>query len=120
VLKKDEQEHLGDEHTDHLGQIMCDEFPVHGCIDGYSRKILCLKVSRTNNDPAVTGQHFLDAIAKYGGCPTLLRTDNGTENVNMAAIQSYLHSSGEDDFAGASAHKYGSSPANQRIKAWKG
>jgi hypothetical protein len=65
-------------------------FPVHGCINGYSRKILWLKVSRTNNDPAVTGQHFLDAIATYGGCSTLLRTDNGTENVNMAAIQAFL------------------------------
>ena len=73
---------------------------------------------RTNNDPAVTGQLFLDAIAHYGGCPTLLRTDNGTENVNMAAIQAFLRSSAEDDLAGVNAHRYGSSPANQHIEAW--
>jgi hypothetical protein len=59
-------------------------FPVHGCIDGYSRKVLWLKVCKTNNDPAVTGKHFLDATSKYGGCPMLLRTDNGTENVLMS------------------------------------
>ena len=37
-------------------------FPVHGCIDGYSRKILWLKVCRTNNDPTVTGKHFSDTV----------------------------------------------------------
>ena len=105
-------------HVDGYDKLKPYGFPVHGCIDGYSRKILWLKVSRTNNDPAVTGQHFLDAVEKYDGCPSILRTDDGTENVNMAAIQAYLRSSGEDDFAGANAHKYRSSPANQRIEAW--
>lgn len=93
-------------------------FPIHGCIDGYSRKILWLIVSRSNNDPALTGQHYLNAIQKFGGCPTLLRADNGTENVTMAAMQAYLYSQGEDDLAGANAHRYGSSPANQRVEAW--
>ena len=90
-------------HVDGYDKLKPYGFHVHGCIDGYRRKIIWLKLSRTNNDPAVTGQHFLDAIAKYGGCPLLLRTDNGTENVNMAAIQAYLRSSREDDFAGANA-----------------
>ena len=64
-----------------------------------------MKVCRTNNDPAVTGQHFLDAVKKYGGCPTLLRTDNVTENIKMAAIQAYFGGGGEDDLAGVSAHR---------------
>ncbi|XP_028416034.1 uncharacterized protein LOC114539597 [Dendronephthya gigantea] len=105
-------------HVDGYDKLKPYGFPIHGCIDGYSRKILWLKVSRTNNDPAVTGQHFLDAISKYGGCPTLLRTDNGTENVNMAAIQAFLRCGGEDELAGSNAHRYGSSPANQRIECW--
>ena len=33
---------------------------------------------------AVTGKHFLDAVSEYGGCPMLLRTDNGAENVLMS------------------------------------
>ena len=44
-------------------------------VDGYSGKVLWLKVCRTNNDPAITGQLFLNAVRKYDGCPTLLRTD---------------------------------------------
>ena len=93
-------------------------FPVHSCIDGYSRKVLWLKVCKTNNDPAVTGKHFLDAISKYGRCPMLLRTDNGTENALMAGMQAYFRSNGEDDLAGCKAHRYGSSPVNQRIECW--
>ena len=93
-------------------------FPVHGCIDGYSRKVLWLKVCKTNNDPAVTGKHFLDAISKYGGCSMLLRTGNGTENILMAGMQAYFRSSGEDHLAGCKAQRYGSSPANQQIECW--
>lgn len=40
-----------------------------------------------------------------------MRTDCGTENVNLAALQTFL--SGR-----INAHMYGSSPANQRIEAW--
>lgn len=105
-------------HVDGYDKLKPYGFPIHGCIDGYSRKVLWLKVCKTNNDPTVTGQHFLDAVEKYGGCPTLLRTDNGTENVIMAAIQAYFRSGGEDSFAGVKAHRYGSSPANQRIECW--
>lgn len=105
-------------HVDGYDKIKPYGFPVHGCIDGYSRKVLWLKVCKTNNDPAVTGKHFLDAISKYGGCPMLLRTDNGTENILMAGMQAYFRSSGEDHLAGCKAHRYGSSPANQRIECW--
>ena len=105
-------------HVDGYDKLKPYKFPIPGCIDGYSRKILWLTVSRTNNDPAVTGQHFLDAVSKYGGCPTLLRTNNGTENVNMAAMQAFLHCMGEDDLAGSNTHRYGSSPAIQRIECW--
>ena len=79
--------------------------------------MLWLKVCRTNNDPAITGQLFLNAVRKYDGCPTLLRTDNGTENV-MAGMQCYFRSNGADEFAGVKAHRCGSSPANQRIECW--
>ncbi len=34
------------------------------------------------------------------GCPTVLRTDNGTENTVMASIQSYLRADAQDEHAG--------------------
>ena len=36
----------------------------------------------------------------------------------MAGMQCYFRQNGQDGFAGEKAHKYGSSPGNQRIEAW--
>lgn len=51
----------------------------------------------------------MDAIKKWGA-PQRLRTDLGTENGLMAAIQCEIHQAAE-------AHLYGASTANQRIEA---
>ena len=40
-------------HVDGYDKLKLFGFPIHGCIDGYSRKILWLNVSPTNNDPQV-------------------------------------------------------------------
>ncbi|XP_066014599.1 uncharacterized protein [Pocillopora verrucosa] len=45
------------------------------------------------------------------GCPVKLKTDCGTENGVMAAMQCTFQQDVE-------AHKYGSSPMNQRIEGW--
>ena len=55
-------------------------FPIHGAIDGYSRKILWLKVAR----------YYVDCIKEFNGCPVLLRTGCGTENGIMAASQCFF------------------------------
>lgn len=48
----------------------------------------------------------------------IVRSDCGSENVLVAAMQSYFRADGDDEFAGAKSHQYGSSPANQRIERW--
>ena len=48
----------------------------------------------------------------------IVRTDCGTENGTMAAIQAYFRQHGNDQFAGSRSHIYGTSPSNQRIEAW--
>ena len=48
----------------------------------------------------------------------IVRSDCGTENVLVAAMQSYFRADGDDEFAGSKAHQYGSSPSNQRIEGW--
>ena len=50
--------------------------------------------------------------------PRRIRTDCGTENCVLAAIQCYFRRKHTDKFAGDKAHIYGSSHSNQRIKAW--
>ena len=43
---------------------------------------------------------YLEAVRYEGGCPTVLRTDNGTENTVMASIQSYFRADAQDEHAG--------------------
>ena len=86
-------------------------FPIHGAINGFSRKVLWLDVCKSNNSPSEPTNLYLDCVEEQGGCPMITRTDYGTENCNIAAIQSYFRSDEE-------AHKYGTSTRNQRIENW--
>ena len=61
-------------------------FPIHAGIDGYSRKVLWLEVSRSNNDPKVTARYYLECVKEHGFCPLQTRTDCGTENGIIAAM----------------------------------
>ena len=87
------------------------DFPIHGAIDGYSRKILWLKVTRTNNSSDMIGSFYLQAIRKLGGCPVELITDLGTENGLAASMQCFFREN-------LDAHRYVASPRNQRIEGW--
>ncbi len=53
-----------------------------------------------------------------GGCPALIRSDCRTENVTLAAAHCYIRMEDTDQFFGENAHRYGTSPSNQRIEAW--
>ena len=98
-------------HTDGYDKIKPYGFPIHGCIDGYSRKVLWLYVTRSNNLPDNVAAYYLDAVREQGGCPRQLYSDLGTENGLMAGI----HSIFVDD---PDSHRYVPSPRNQRIEGW--
>ena len=93
-------------------------FPIHGVVDGYSRKILWLQAVRSNNSPLVPAPLFLDTVKEFKGCPLLVRTDCGTENRIMAAMHCYFRRDGNDQFGGVKSHQYGASTSNQRIENW--
>lgn len=95
-------------------------FCIHGCIDGFSRRIMWLEVATTNNDSRLVAKYFLDTIRQVGGAPSIVHTDYGTENVKVAGIQRFLRRHGTDSFAGANSFMYGKSVSNQRIEAWWG
>ncbi len=98
-------------HADGYDKLKPYGFAVHGCIDGWSRKLLWLLVTQSNNYPDNIACYFLEAVEKYGGCPMKVYTDLGTENSTMAAIQCFFRN--DDD-----AHCYCSSPRNQRIEGF--
>ena len=77
-------------HSDEYDKLKPYGFPIHACIDGFSRRVLWLRVTRSNNDPRVIVSFFVDCIREYEGCPTLLRTDRGTENGIMATLNTLI------------------------------
>jgi len=88
-------------------QLIC----VHRCIDGYSRKIIWLKASFSNHRPGLIAGYFVESAQQFGGYPSRVRTDCGTENVTVAAIQAFVTGN-------TAYHVYGTSPGNQRIESW--
>ena len=65
-------------HIDGYDKLKPFGFPIHGCIDGFSRKILWLRVSKSNKSPDRIASMYLNA--ENGSCPMELETDLGTEN----------------------------------------
>lgn len=98
-------------HVDGYDKLKPYGFPIHGAIDGLSRKIMWLKVCRSNNLPEIPASFYLKCVAEQMGCPEKVRTDNGTENGTIAIMQCHFR----DDI---NAHSYGKSTANQRIEGW--
>ncbi len=93
-------------------------FPIHGAIDGFSRRILWLEVARSNNNPKVAATFYLNQVKEMNGCLLQLISDCGTENGIAASMQCFFRQNGNDELAGEKSHKYCSSPSNQRIEAW--
>ena len=65
-------------------------FALHGGIDGFSRKVLWLNVSTTNNDPLVVANYFLQCVTRYKIAPKQPRFDRGNENIYCQDIQTFL------------------------------
>lgn len=87
---------------------------IHGCIDGFSRRIIFLHCS-SNNLASTVLNLFLSAIDRDGGLwPSRIRVDHGVENVLVC--EAMVETRGEDRgsfIAGPSTH-------NQRIeRLWR-
>ena len=77
-----------------------------------------LQVASKNNNPRVVGKYFLDCVIQVGGVPRICRGDEGTENVNIAAMQHFFRRDANGDFGGEKSFLYGKSVSNQRIEGW--
>ena len=76
-------------HVDRYDKLKPYGFPIHGCVDGFSRRVMWLKVCKTNNDPSHVASFFHECVKTTNGCPRILRTDCGAENGVMASMQCY-------------------------------
>lgn len=78
-------------HIDGYDKVKPFGFPIHGAIDGFSRKMLWLEVTRSNNSPDNNAIYFLSIVNELKGYPRQLITDLGTENGLAASMQCYFH-----------------------------
>ena len=90
-------------HIDGHDKLKPYGFSIHGCIDGFSRRIIWLEVGVTNKQPEVIAYHYIQAVKQLKGLPTKIRSDDGTENSLVEAIQIALRSAHTDPHAGLSS-----------------
>ena len=106
-------------HVDGYDKLKPFGFAIHGCIDGYSRKIIWLEVGPSNNNPYVVTSYYLEALLQTNVIPRVMRCDLGSENCHLANLQPYFaHTLGVE--CDRESFLYGKSTANQRIEAWWG
>ena len=105
-------------HSDGHDKLKRFGFAIYGIIDGYSKKVLCLEVSMSNNDPEIIAYYYLKTIEKYGFVPTIMRTDHGTEVCIMEDLQVALRYHHGDEHAAEKRFIKGKSTSNQRIESY--
>ena len=90
-------------HIDGHDKLKPFGFSIHGCIDGFSRKLIWLAVGSTNKMPEVIAKYYIDAVSELGGVPKKVKADNGTEHSLIEPIHIYFRSidgtSEDDDFS---------------------
>lgn len=91
-------------------------FCIHGGIDGFSRKVMWLDVASSNKNPRIIAHYYLKMLSKYGCMPTLVRSDKGTENVNVASLQQCLRTGQNDKYLGLRSYIKGKNMQNQRVE----
>ena len=80
-------------HVDGSDKLKPYWFPIHGCVDGFPRKTIWLKVCRTNNDPKIPASFYIQTAQHFKYCPSKVQTDCGTQKGILAALQCALEGS---------------------------
>jgi hypothetical protein len=78
-------------HMDSFNKLTTFCIRVNGCIDGFSRYITWMHANYTKSKPKVIVSCLICALAEREGCPNMIRSDFGTENVHIKRWQGFLH-----------------------------
>ena len=107
-------------HIDGFDKLKKFGFAIHGCVDGFSRKVLWLKTSTTNNNPKVIAYYYLKCVQNLNCVPSVVRSDKGTENTIVEILQQGLRHYHTDEYSKGKSFIKGKSTANERIeKFWR-
>ena len=102
-------------HMNVFDKLKSFNFVIHGCMDGYSRKIIWLKALPSSNDPNII---YIKCISKSMIVPKFPRGDRESENVLISGIQRCFRVEHKDAFSGVRDFRYSNSTDNQQIEAW--
>lgn len=89
---------------------------IHGCVDGFSRRLLWLRACNSNKNPEYVSRFYLDYVKEISGIPVVIYADRGTENCIIRDLQYALRWNHLDPLQGLSSFRYGSSCRNTRIE----
>jgi hypothetical protein len=103
-------------HIDGWDKLKPYGLSVHGGIDGFSRRILWLRVCESNKNPAYIADFYLNYLQEINGVPKLVCADLGTENCLVRDIQRVLRDADDDHLSGTASFRYVPSPHNIRIE----
>jgi hypothetical protein len=94
----------------------------HGCLDGFTGKILWLVVWWTNANPRFVCAQYLKAVRTFGGtlllffimglpdiyigAPCITQSDRGTENFNVACAHTHIRHMLDPSLSGSIQHQY--------------
>ena len=104
-------------HIDGHDKLKPFGFSIHGCIDGFSRRIMWLEVCTSNKDPEVIAKFYLDTVKQHGFIPLQIKADDGTEHSLIQPIHVYLRTL-DGTHPNLNSFSITSSPLNQRIEAF--
>ena len=66
---------------------------MHGCIDGFSSRLIWLEISFCNKKPKIIGKFYLDAVRQLQSIRKKLKADDGTEHAIIEPIPILLRDS---------------------------
>ena len=101
-----------------MDMIRTNRFAIHGAADGFSRKILWLRVALSINNPKVIESYYVDCIRHLRLVPRANRSDRRTETTIICGIQRFLRRNAKDLISNKNSFVYHSSTGNQRIECW--
>ena len=77
-------------HIDGFDKLKTYGFSIHGCIYGYSKRVIWLEVSASNKCPNLIAYYYLNAAKNLNGILKIIKADNGTEHPVIEPIHLFL------------------------------
>ena len=105
-------------HIDGYDKLKPFGFSFHGCMDGFSRRLIWLEVSVTNKKPEEIASYYINAVKSLGGIPQKVNADDGTEHSIIQPIHVYLKSLDDDSRNAGESFSIVTSTKNQRIESY--